>query len=776
VNRQAPCPHCQGPVPVGPRREKAKSPECGWIVSRRSLLVPGILLPVAVTALAVLLSGCGGGEPPAPPQPAPPPEPAGPPPPQPISLGELSPVALDPGGRATVQLSVERNGNEGAIQVQIAGLPEGVSAAPVEIPAGESAGQLEVAADEKLGDNEVKATATVTVKVGEMEAEQPLALVVNKLSLPSFSPAAPVILQPGTKKTVELTIERNGYEGPLELRVEGAPEKVTATVGKIAADQSATKLEIAAAADAPDASQPVRVVATLFGRTIEAQVPVQVDKSPFLVKSFMAVTLRPGEAKQVDIPVERRSYKGPLSLEVVDLPEGVTAPKVEVAADQATAALQLTAAAEAKEGVCSAKVVSTGGQLTRTDPLIVRVSLGESGFLPKEIAANPDSLALSRRGSFGGRLTTESKTALINAYGGTRESEQAVLRGLRWLAAHQQADGSWSLKEYWRNVPGCNCYSEVEKEVEEYGPAGTAFGVLPFLGAGVTHNGGPDKPIELVEYRKVVFNAVASLTRNQIIDNKDAKKSGNLGGNMYAHALGTMALCEAYGLSGDERLKVPAQLAVKYLAESQHKDGGWRYGPNQPGDMSATGWVFFAIRAGQLAGLPIGHSALLRAERFVDSCAVGPAEAKFSRYAYQPPTPEKDQPEKLTLTAAGLLTRQYLGWDKDNPDLVAGCRYLAQNLPPESAPKLGQVYYYHYAIQVLHHMEGPEFDLWNHRMREHLIRTQETEGHKAGSWDPNGTDWGTRAGRMYATGMALLTLEVYYRHLPMYRPIKRTAQ
>ena len=84
------------------------------------------------------------------------------------------------------------------------------------------------------------------------------------------------------------------------------------------------------------------------------------------------------------------------------------------------------------------------------------------------------------------------------------------------------------------------------------------------------------------------------------------------------------------------------------------------------------------------------------------------------------------------------------------------------------------MYYYYYATQVLHHLEGTEFDLWNHRMREHLIRTQQKSGHKAGSWNPDGADQGKRGGRMYATGMALLTLEVYYRHLPMYRHVRRT--
>ena len=267
-------------------------------------------------------------------------------------------------------------------------------------------------------------------------------------------------------------------------------------------------------------------------------------------------------------------------------------------------------------------------------------------------------------------------------------------------------------------------------------------------------------------YKKVVENGLVYLARKQIRskDNKD----GYLGGSMYAHALGTIAFCEAYGLSGDNRLRINAQLALKYLLNAQHSEGGWRYSPKQPGDMSVTGWVFLAIRSAQLTGIDVKKLPLTRAGRFAESCAVGPEEAKLSRYAYMP-----GQEEKLALSAAGMLTQQYLGWRKDEPDLLAGAEYLMQHLPPESATKLGSIYYYYYATQVLHHMEGPNFDLWNHRMREHLIRTQEKSGHKAGSWDPNGTDQGKRGGRLYATAMALFTLQVYYRHLPMYRHVKR---
>jgi len=36
------------------------------------------------------------------------------------------------------------------------------------------------------------------------------------------------------------------------------------------------------------------------------------------------------------------------------------------------------------------------------------------------------------------------------------------------------------------------------------------------------------------------------------------------------------------------------------------------------------------------------------------------------------------------------------------------------------------------------------------------------------SWSPHGADGHNRGGRIYMTSLALLTLEVYYRHLPLY--------
>jgi hypothetical protein len=78
------------------------------------------------------------------------------------------------------------------------------------------------------------------------------------------------------------------------------------------------------------------------------------------------------------------------------------------------------------------------------------------------------------------------------------------------------------------------------------------------------------------------------------------------------------------------------------------------------------------------------------------------------------------------------------------------------------------MYFNYYASQVLHHIGGPNWEKWNPRMREYLIRTQATDGHEMGSWY-FAESHSTPGGRLYTTAMATMTLEVYYRYMPMYK-------
>ena len=55
-------------------------------------------------------------------------------------------------------------------------------------------------------------------------------------------------------------------------------------------------------------------------------------------------------------------------------------------------------------------------------------------------------------------------------------------------------------------------------------------------------------------------------------------------------------------------------------------------------------------------------------------------------------------------------------------------------------------------------------------MRDVLVATQQTDGHAAGSWSPVGP-LTSQGGRIYMTSLAICCLEVYYRHLPIFRQI-----
>jgi len=89
--------------------------------------------------------------------------------------------------------------------------------------------------------------------------------------------------------------------------------------------------------------------------------------------------------------------------------------------------------------------------------------------------------------------------------------------------------------------------------------------------------------------------------------------------------------------------------------------------------------------------------------------------------------------------------------------------------PPDGRPNY---YYWYYASLTLIQFGGDAWDDWNEQVRERLIDLQVTDGRRKGSWDHSDSRWGDRGGRIYSTAMATLTLEVYYRHLPLFQQVE----
>ena len=143
---------------------------------------------------------------------------------------------------------------------------------------------------------------------------------------------------------------------------------------------------------------------------------------------------------------------------------------------------------------------------------------------------------------------------------------------------------------------------------------------------------------------------------------------------MYEHGLATIAICEAYGLSKDQRLRIPAQAAVHFTEDAQNDtSGGWHYTANPPtvGDTSVFGWQFMSLQSAQIAGLPVNRATLDKAKKFLSSVAKGKSGGMSSYMPESGPSP--------AMSAVGLLCNQYGGMKRIDPAMEEGKNYLMAN-------------------------------------------------------------------------------------------------
>lgn len=380
---------------------------------------------------------------------------------------------------------------------------------------------------------------------------------------------------------------------------------------------------------------------------------------------------------------------------------------------------------------------------------LVTVDLESGGGVPlrssEDIREIPvtDLLTISEApvgGGFEGR-TPQDRAELARRRGGTPESENAVERALAWLAEHQWQDGAWRLDH--RRGP-CNSRCRHPGETVETSIGATGLGLLPFLGAGYTHKQGP--------YAEVVRKGLDFLKANI----KQTHGGGDLHWDtvvgMYAQGIATLALCEAYGMTGDPELAPYAQDAVGFICRAQHSRGGWRYKPQEPGDTTVTGWQLMALKSARLSQLSVPEPVFERTKRFLNTVQDGGG----AFYGYISSTKDEGP------TAVGLLLRMYLGWTRQDDRLIRGVRFLSRE-----GPSHHDMYYNYYATQVLHHFGGPQWTEWNEEMRDFLVERQARQGHEAGSWFfPD--EHGSKGGRHYTTAVCAMILEVYYRYMPLY--------
>ncbi len=380
---------------------------------------------------------------------------------------------------------------------------------------------------------------------------------------------------------------------------------------------------------------------------------------------------------------------------------------------------------------------------------------------PKSVDVQPAAIggALKNR-----ELISKGENAAVEKLGGTNDAQRAVRAGLSWLARQQTSEGKWELHQG---------YPDAAFKVIRTDTGATALALLAFQGAGHTAYHGEHAPVV-----KKGLKWLVDIQDPDTGDLHDQRQEEGRQPAFYAHAMATMALCEALALTQDDALRVPAEKAVKYLIDAQHPEtGGWKYRPISKmmvGDLSVTGWALMALHTARMAGIEVAASDFERASAFLDSVQ----ESHGARYKYEP----LDPPQRVTaaLTAEGLLCRQWLGWPKSHPPMLDGVAYLLDGArKPEWSGGRRNVYAWYYTSQMFHNLGGEPWEQWYPPVRDLIVRHQINSGSGKspndvrGSWHPNQPpgspeEYGEKAGRLYVTVMCILILETPYRHQPLY--------
>jgi hypothetical protein len=336
-----------------------------------------------------------------------------------------------------------------------------------------------------------------------------------------------------------------------------------------------------------------------------------------------------------------------------------------------------------------------------------------------------------------------NRPRLVKEGGGTKDSEVAMEAGLIWIANHQKANGGWSFDHRDGACQGrCGNPGTVASTT-----ASTGLAIMAFLGAGYTHREGP--------FQREMERGLYYLTGRML----STPHGGDLQeGTMYAQGIATLALCEAYAMTGDQSLRPFAQHAIDFIVYAQNpKTGGWRYFPGQPGDTTVLGWQLMALRSARMAGLNVPEEAIYMATKYLDSVQDGDGQYRGAYYGYQRP-----ERTNFTTNSVGLLCRMYTGWERSHVPLVHGVDAISKH-----GPSPDDMYFNYQATQVLHHWGGRQWREWNGKLRDHLVRSQRGEGHEYGSWHFDDKH-SAQGGRLYNTAMAVMVLQVYYRYLPLY--------
>ncbi|MEM9283516.1 MAG: prenyltransferase/squalene oxidase repeat-containing protein [Verrucomicrobiota bacterium] len=344
-----------------------------------------------------------------------------------------------------------------------------------------------------------------------------------------------------------------------------------------------------------------------------------------------------------------------------------------------------------------------------------------------------------RSGAPGGmkaRCTVSQRLQRLRETGGDEKAEDAIERGLRFLASQQDPETGAIGHEFFAGMTGLS--------------------LLAYLGRCETQDS--------IEFGDTVVKAATYLMQLSLQNNGRMTNGSRGDHEVYEHAIATYALSELYTMTragGDNipRLDQILRKSVGIIVNAQSRDGGWPYGFTGEGyeDLSVSGWQIQALKAAHITGLRIPgvQAALDRALKdYLPRIQDGQGAFKYN---------PQDPAGRDSLTGAALLCFQIWNGSRE-AEYTKGMKYL-RSIYYNPIP--GDDYYTpYYNTQAFFNEGGAAWENYNTKFQPQLLRAQNSDG----SWLGMGV---RKDEKIMNTAWAILMLEVYYRYLPATEKVGR---
>ncbi len=332
--------------------------------------------------------------------------------------------------------------------------------------------------------------------------------------------------------------------------------------------------------------------------------------------------------------------------------------------------------------------------------------------------------------------------------------DESVDRGLAFLASRQiSADEA-------RRMGKPHLAGSFKDEKVPGNTGITSLAVMAFLAKGHIPGAGPygDRINQGIDY------ILSQQLDNGLLISKD--RTGRTTGLMYSHSIATLMLCEVSGMVDGQRQQkidqvLPKALLVLLQAQKVPKSdqhlGGWRYAPGTTqSDLSLTGWSIMALRAAKLNGAAIPDEHIAMAVSYILNCRAGDGS-----FTYMPGVGQGT----ASMTGVAMLCLELCG-EHGHESIVPAADFILNHRPQidqNGTPYRFRYYAFYYCGQAMFQLGGKHWETFAPYMYDCLLADQ----HQDGSWayPPGGSQFSST----YPTSLAILTLTVSARQLPIYQ-------